>query len=388
MKFIFYLILIIFFTLCGNRKPVEPDYSINDINEKDIFNVDIYEELHYDLKENFDLFEEKVEKIGGCDECGYGSLKGIACAPNGKTSIPDAHVFIETENCNGEKLFLETYSDEKGEYTIENVPCGEMNVNIEKGSFKHNFNIFIDQGIVNDVSLKIGDRCFSKNAAKIAVIKGEWDHIQNILDELELKYDFYELYLNDVNYGGEWKGGPAVNLLKDLKKMKEYDIIFINCGAPHLKIVKEEDDVIENLREFVKNGGSLYASDWAFPYVEWGWENQIDFYGNDKSNEPISFKGNQTILSNIYDEVLAKYLGKTTIELKFIAGPLVAVKKAGSGTFVHINGYVDQFKEVLPFTLSFIPEKKGGRVIYTTFHNSEQITKEMAIILNYLVFLL
>ena len=58
---------------------------------------------------------------------------------------------------------------------------------------------------------------------------------------------------------------------------------------------------------------------------------------------------------------------------------------------LHVEAWFDQFNDTLPVMMSFSPEPPdGGRVIYTTFHNSEQAANliKLASILNYLVFLL
>ncbi|MBM4388721.1 MAG: hypothetical protein FJ088_13350, partial [Deltaproteobacteria bacterium] len=175
------------------------------------------------------LFEEDVF-IGGCDPCGYGTLTGVVCAPNGKDAVPDALVWIDALDCEGKPVHLETKSLYTGVYKLDGVPCGAQTINISKGSFSHKFNFYVNKELVNDTSSASGDRCLEKDAAKILVLWGQWDTFEGILDELGFAYDYYNFkyeFYEDV----PWEEIEAVNLLRDPEGLKKYDIVFMNCAS-------------------------------------------------------------------------------------------------------------------------------------------------------------
>lgn len=403
MKRLSILILLVMSCSGSAKKDIEGQGDVLwDITDKDALDI-TFDVIGADLPKNGDLQlkEEEyllesmehpeelgVEIVGGCDPCGVGSVKGLVCAPNQKTAIPDALVWIDTVDCNGNPIHIEVKSSATGEFILQNVPCGMQTIKQKKGSFSHQFSVFIEQNMENNLEGKI-DRCFEGNAAKIAVITGDWDKIEYILYKLGFKYDLYELYSQKWEWGGEWGGSEAYWFLKDLSKMKKYDVIFINCGQPWVDIMSSMPEFTQNIIDFVNGGGSLYASDWAYPVIEWPWPDAIDFYGDDKSSAPQILQGNQVVEADILDPTLAQYLGKSKVKIKYGLGPLVAVESAGAGTVVHIQGPVKQFNnKVMPLMMSFVPQPDAGRVVYPNFHNDEQITQEIAVILNYLVFLL
>jgi hypothetical protein len=64
----------------------------------------------------------------------------------------------------------------------------------------------------------------------------------------------------------------------------------------------------------------------------------------------------------------------------------VAVDNAGL-SLAHVEGWVPKFGATQPFVMSYKPYGAGGgKVVYTNFHNDEQVSADMSIILNYMVF--
>ena len=320
---------------------------------------------------------------GGCAECAYGSVRGLTCAPNQTTAVPNVKVYVDSLDCAGNPLHLETYSNAKGEYQLDNVPCGQQTVQIQKSSFTHQFAVFVDAGLVADASG--AERCFKANVAKIAVITGDWDRIEDTLDLLKLKYDVYN------GAGGGWDSpssdaAEAVDFLTDGSKLNTYDVLFIDCGSTPANVMNDYGSQISpNLKAFVKKGGSIYASDYGFPYFADTWPGAVKF-----PSDPYVVDGNQTLLGHVIDPPLFAYLGKDNVSIDFGLGPLTEVTGVDPDTMVHIEGYFKQFGATLPIMMSFVPTPGGGRVVYTTFHNDEQgaIKKDLSAILNYVVFLL
>ena len=63
------------------------------------------------------------------------------------------------------------------------------------------------------------DECLLADSVDIAVVMGEYDHIEGILSQLDLDYDLFD----ETEY---------LNLVLDANQLNEYDIVFFNCGMP------------------------------------------------------------------------------------------------------------------------------------------------------------
>jgi len=62
--------------------------------------------------------------------------------------------------------------------------------------------------------------------------------------------------------------------------MKEFDIIFLNCGLDDTTAT--DTTVIENLQSYVATGRKIYGSDWAYNFIEQSHPSLIDFYDGDE----------------------------------------------------------------------------------------------------------
>lgn len=348
-----------------------------------------------------------AEASQACQPCGYGSLQGLICAPSEQIYVNGATVTLTLTDCDGTVKQVSTTTDQNGAYSFDKLPCGKHTAQVTKGAFKATYWVTIKTGQQTDLT-GIGTKlCFNATAAKIAVFWGQWDHQHKLLDELGFKYTYYNFeyeYFKDVDP----KTIEAVQVLRDYDKLKQYQVLFFNCGSAAQKYVDMFPEIAKNLKDFVNNGGSIYASDLAWAYVEAAFPDAIDFYGKTDlpagpSNDgPQVVVGNQSVPATIKDAALAQLVGTTTFTAKFGPGPLIAVTAPGDGTTVHVTGLTqienknkkgifdpDTVPYAGPVVLSHQPPVAGaGRVVYTTFHNDEQADKLMVKILNYLVFLL
>ncbi len=341
-----------------------------------------------------------------CTPCGYGVLKGLVCSPSEQIFVANAKVSLTFIDCDGKTKQISTYTDSEGAYLFPKIPCGKHKAVVTAGSFETSFNVNVKPGTVRDIT-GVGQKlCFKANAAKIAVFWGQWDHQHKLLDKLGFKYTWYNFeweYFNDVNP----KDIDAVKVLRNPAALSQFDIIFFNCGSAAQSYVHMFPDIAKNLKAFVLGGGSLYASDLSWAWIEGAFPNAIDFYGTNDlpsapSNDgPQQVEGNQTAPATIIDPALAAYVGVSVFKSHYGPGPLVAVSGAGPGTTVHVNTVVQiknlNKKGILdpdtvpysgPAVLSSQPAPGAGRLLYTTFHNDEQADAVMLKLLHYLVFLL
>lgn len=312
----------------------------------------------------------------GQEECDYGDITGYVCAPNGTLAIGGAHVWTQTFDCKGNPFFIDTFSDELGNFVLKGVPAGQTKVFVEKGSFKTEYVVTVPPGGSVHAPDVVQDACFEQDQVEIAVVTGEWDSIEQILSQLGVTYDLYD---------GKNNTNEAIQLLTDLPKMSKYDIIFFDCGADHHSILTFNTSlIVQNLGAFVANGGSIYASDWAFVYAEWPWPGAIDFFGGDMNNGAPKVGQKGTVPATVIDGGLAAVLGKTSVAINYNLSAWVVIASAPFSTTVHITGNVPLAGNKSPLMVSHNPG--GGKVLYTTFHNESQPTQDMIDVLNHMVF--
>ena len=320
----------------------------------------------------------------GDSDCGYGDVIGVVCSPSGTIYINDALVFVETVDCDGRPLRVETTSDANGEYTLTGVPSGLQTIEVRKDSFQHTVEVPVQAGRVNDLRGTQAKLCFGATAARIAVIGGTYDSIQEILDGLGIDYD---LFRDDppLFFGTS----EAVEFLMDDDALTDYHILFVNCSEwawDNLYVYGDSNIIALGLGTFVQNGGSLYASDWAAPFIERPWPGAIDFYGDDTDHWAAKMGVSGSYTAQVQDPSLAAYLGKDEVRINFDLEHWVVMEGAAPSALTHIDAVVPEAGGRVPLMASIAPYPLGGRVLFTSFHNEAQITDDMANILNFLVF--
>lgn len=182
-----------------------------------------------------------------------GKIEGKVTANNGTKPIGGAIVFTLDNKSN----VYYTYSDADGNFSLT-APEGNTTLHIQTGDGK-NFRTEIPVSVKKDETVTIPVSGSKLNqVAKMAYIKGSYDEIEDIV--ANLGYTATEITYQD---------------LKNLTKISQYDIIFLNCGSRSLThtgttVPSNDVDVYNNLSTFVSNGGSLYSSDWASAYLVGG----------------------------------------------------------------------------------------------------------------------
>jgi hypothetical protein len=320
-----------------------------------------------------------------CDPCGDGSIVGTTCAPNSTTMVPDVTVWVDAKGCDGVPVHISVQSSASGAWRLDGVPCGLQTVNYKKGSFTNSFQISVSPGVVS--STPGGDKCFGHTMPKTAVVTGDWDQIENLLRVLKIIHTKYDAVTGASDYQGETDGE---RFLADASTLDTYNLVFIDCGwDPDIMMQGSNASIIQqNLQDFVRNGGNIYGSDYAWAIISATWP----FFANGGGYQA---PGNTNLNGEIIDTKLAAYVGKNALTVVYGLGPLNDVESAGTGTTVHVqsNFTIDGESPATherPVVMSFQPYPTGGWVIYTTFHYDEQTSTvvDMEKILSYMVFML
>lgn len=106
------------------------------------------------------------------DGCGYGTVVGVVCSPSDQIFVNGAKVYVDTMDCEGNPLHIETISDDLGAYILTGVPSGSQTIHIQSASYNHQFAILVDPGKTTDIMLmgyKACPKAFDKCATGTVV---------------------------------------------------------------------------------------------------------------------------------------------------------------------------------------------------------------------------
>ena len=296
-----------------------------------------------------------------------GDVSGQICDPSGDGWVVGAQVYVAVdEDGDGQEDWrAEDLTDSEGRFLLSGLPTGAHTIRVEKGSFSTT----IDIALSTEGLQLATEECLDPNSVSVAVVSGEYDAIEELIDAMALDYDLY----NGL------QGQEFLSLLTDPDRLMDYDIVFLNCGITE-RWLQQEDAVIDALRQYVAAGGSVYASDWSYRFVELAFPGQIDFYGDD-SRSGAAYVGNTgSIHATVLDTDMQSVLGSSTADLSYDLDAWVVITEANAE--VLIRGDVQTWgagpQEGVPLAVQI---DSGGRVIYTTFHNEQQITVDMEALL-------
>jgi hypothetical protein len=273
-----------------------------------------------------------------------------------------------------------------------------------KGAFKIESALSASSGTIALGSLLVPT---GAAATRMAVVTGSFDHVQDVLaklgfgtasptGQLELGSEKFDLYDGVGGLPAPYKKFEALFQDGDgsgKPDIFDYAIVFLNCGAD--TTMATDPAWLQILRDYVQQGGRLYASDLAYDFVEQAFPAYVDFQGSDgtaaASAEEIAAAdiGDADIVSDAaLDPALQSWLGAVTCGSAasclnangtariegFLSSWAVMVGPHASppaGVRVWVNGPVTFAGQTTPvnrpLTVGF--NVGSGRVTYTSYHN-------------------
>lgn len=289
-----------------------------------------------------------------------GNVRGTICGPSGGIPSVGARVTLGAET---------TTTDADGRFYLHCVPPGAHALVAERGHFSRTVPVTVAEGQTTTLP---ASTCLDPSTVDIAVVRGRWDRVETILTQLGIPFELHEG--EDTPAG--ILGNPAL--------LASYDILFLNCGIDDATV--RSPAVAANLRAFVEGGGALYASDLAYDAVEAAFAGAIDFAGDDAIADAAEQGTRTTVDGRVIDPRILRQLDRrTTVPLEF-SSDYVLLDAVAPLTTLHVVGRTDAPSGPLrPLLVSFAPPA-GGRVVYTTFHNTDAITNaDMARVLEILI---
>jgi hypothetical protein len=213
------------------------------------------------------------------------TLSGTVYAPNLQLPISGALVYVTTEApdpipdqtycaecvgvpCNANYVL----SEPDGSFELPAVAGPGQKLVVAKGQFLHVVDIDVAEG---SNSIAAGDSnlpgVWNPDAGmwipRIAVVNTFNDSIFNVLAKVGLgQVDGSGALMNGTQQFDLLDQPSGGALLDDLSAMRDYHIIFIPCmsqvGMGNLTQLR-----IENIRQYVADGGKFYVTDWANEYL-------------------------------------------------------------------------------------------------------------------------
>ncbi len=334
-------------------------------------------------------------------------ITGTFLTPNQLDPIADAKVTALRDN----NVIETTLTNTKGEFKIQ-VPNGDYEIVLEKGKFTSTKTITVNSNPIALNNVKVD------NLPNIAVITGAFDNIEYVLYNMGLLNPLTNEPLFDIVEGVDGttkfaehatnhKGriashshlkssvnnpnlDPNVSfdfgdLLADATLLNSYDMLFINCGI----FVDLDATDIQNISNYVANGGLIYATDWSYSFIldvcnDNSTEPYISFYSPAKSGTSTST--NATILDGMLSNWLSINFGisiddTVTID-DFLPSWQVVDTYNSADTTAWISGPVsyDDANGVEIFEtkdLAFTFNYGNGGILYSSFHTHNHSESEL-----------
>ena len=343
--------------------------------------------------------------------CAVGSVSGRVCAPDKQTWVGGAQVTLDGPDCNGEAYHSEAASQPDGSFELSNIPAGHWTVHATLGAFSQDYPVDVLAG----QSAKIPDDqlCVAQKTTKIAVVTGAGDRIEQLLGGLNLQYDTFP------GDAANWSAS-AVPFLSDLTRLKAYDLVFIDCaaaktsGSSTIDLGPKSAQIKTALHDYVLQGGSLYASDWALLFPALAFPGKFAFkltsgtVANPLDARKLQGYAPQTVTAGVASAALAAFLGKQTVEIAFphqsgvnsahwgvftspdpttevlIQAPQVTLCSASDTSCATSGANLNQVPLAVHIKLT-AAGTRGGNVVYTSFHNIAQPTNDVSQVLKYIV---
>ena len=169
-------------------------------------------------------------------------------------------------------------------------------------------------------------------------------------------------------------------------------------GGEPTEPLDAHETVINNIRNYVASGGSVYASDWAYDVIEQSWPEVIDFVAGGTGGIAEIPNAAQLgragpVTARIPDVGLADWLGVDQMQISYDlpVWPPIADVKGDDSVNVHMQGKVEyqigptpQQLGSSPLLVSFAAGE--GRVAYSTFRIAENADSNIVLTLQYMMY--
>lgn len=314
-----------------------------------------------------------------------GSISGRVCDPSGRTWLPDAMAYVNLVDDAGVVYEIRTaYSDQDGRWLLDALP-GEKD-----------YTVYVQYGpdlltqesvyVASNAEVELEEpECFDPLSLDVAVVTGDYDDFNEILNQMG--------FANYVLVDGL---DPTVigDFLASPEELQKYDIIFFNGGFVEEGVIyngENSSTYLDNLRNYVTGGGTLYASDWAYDVVEIGWPDAADFVGADEVPDDAQKGDYASVTAAVSDQSLSDFLGTQYVPILYDLPVWPPVQAVTTGVSVHLTASVPYSEGMSEYALAQVPilfsfNSGEGKVVFSTFRVARNSSDEMLKTLQYMMY--
>lgn len=185
------------------------------------------------------------------------------------------------ELCTGVQPGL-AVTDHQGHFTLVDQAPGTYWFIVQKGQFRLERQITVesDQTLTLNAAQTTLPSSHDPDSGfwipRIAIAAGSYDHLEDIFGKMGIgEVDDAGQYVPssasgniDVWYNGssrftDFSIGDFNTLVSDLSLLMQYHVIFIPCSGTTFTAALQDQQVLQNIRDYVSAGGKLYVTDWS-----------------------------------------------------------------------------------------------------------------------------
>jgi len=272
---------------------------------------------------------------------GFGDVAGRVCDPSGNAWVSGAEVWVEA----GDGTLL-THTDGAGWFVLDDVPAGPQVLHVRSGSFFAEHDIDVAPDTRNELP---EPACLGADNLDILVIDGPFDDVGSLLDELAIPYT-------------QVPRDDARRMLTSVTRLREYDVVFVECGAD---VFWAHESPPVALRSWVRQGGSVYASDLAWPVVATVFPESVEMIAaRPNLGEPGRLR------ATITQPWLREVLGRDGLDLQMDPSWAVLSMRSGGSPLMQGTARLHEGDPVRA-PLAIRDEVDDGRLLYTSFHQHD-----------------
>jgi hypothetical protein len=166
--------------------------------------------------------------------------------------------------------------------------------------------------------------------------------------------------------------------LADPQRLSGYDVVFLTCGSSTVSGANPSA-AHQGLRSYVEGGGTVYASDWRFQFLEQAFPEFINPTG-------LVRGAAQELQANVVDKGLQEVLGQQ-VTLTFDLGGWYPAAFQAAGLKVFLTGAYRADNGETQASAPLLVKIKcgGGAIVFTSFHNEKVNSETEQKLLQYLV---
>jgi hypothetical protein len=310
-------------------------------------------------------------------------IEGKVYAPNGTLPISGALVYVTKDPpadipdgafCDKcitlpEGTFAYSQADGSFSFTVPNG--GEEYLVVQKGQFRRVRKVTLEPDTQLDKATTTlpghTDVGAGDNVPKMLVLQGSYDKIEDSLGKLGIT----ELTIAADNGNGENR-----KPLLDANELAKYHVIFIPCSDKTESYMSNQQ-VKDNLANWVNSGGKLYVTDWSYEYARQPFPPFIHWAGETASIGSAATLDEYDAPATAVDQGLGDWLkavGFSSFDVQAnwttIDGvdTLPGKDEDGNDVMITPKVWVEGTKagKQVPTTVSY--QQQCGRVMFSTYH--------------------